>query len=167
LVAEVSFDRAGDRRYREAGERRALPRIEPVDRLDQRQRGDLPEVVETGSGPPVLAGDPVGQVEVGPDQLVASRGPGGRVDDGGQRGEVVVAANLAAAAAAVVRAATRATDRRPMIGLRRRLRLVPPRQDHGRHLRDSTYLRFRSPYMPRPVPYPSLHYANVVYGLKA
>ena len=46
VVAEMPLDRAGDAGDRERGERIPARGIEPVDRLDQREEGDLLEVLE-------------------------------------------------------------------------------------------------------------------------
>jgi hypothetical protein len=46
VVAEVALDGAGDARHRVGGERRAALGVEPVDRLHERERGDLLEILQ-------------------------------------------------------------------------------------------------------------------------
>ena len=71
LVAEVPLQLADDRPGREGGEVDAAGRVEPVDRLDQRHRRHLHEVVQRLAPVEEASGELVGQPEVGGDQLLA------------------------------------------------------------------------------------------------
>ena len=57
LVAEVALELAQDRRDGEGGERDGAARVEPIDRLDQPERGNLHEVLERLPGTGVAAGE--------------------------------------------------------------------------------------------------------------
>src|SRR5262249_35085058 len=72
-VAKVPLDLAKHRRYREADEAGAAGGVEPVDRVQQADAGDLEHVLERFAGALVAAGDAAGQRQESLDQRVACR----------------------------------------------------------------------------------------------
>ena len=86
LVAEVPLDLPHDGRSRIRRELHTAPEVEPVDRLDQPDRGDLDEVVERLAAVAEPPGEVFDQREVQLDQLVADRAALGVVL--GQHGEL-------------------------------------------------------------------------------
>src|SRR4051794_22838571 len=70
-VTEMPAQLPEHRGQRIAGERRAIVRIEAVDRLEQPEAGDLDKVVEGLATPRVVVGRVAGQRQVAPDELLA------------------------------------------------------------------------------------------------
>lgn len=77
VVAEVPLQLAGDDRYGVALERVTTPWIEPADRFDEADRGDLLEVFQVLTALSVALCDPPGHREPGADDDVLQPGPGG------------------------------------------------------------------------------------------
>jgi hypothetical protein len=71
VVAEVAFDLAQDGRHRIARERDPALGVEPIDRLDESQAGDLEEVVEGLLSPLVAGGELARERQEALDQHVA------------------------------------------------------------------------------------------------
>ena len=72
-VPEVPAQLAGHRRPGERGERHAHAGVEPLDRLEDAEPGDLDEVVHRLAAPAEPHGLAAREVKVGLDQAVADR----------------------------------------------------------------------------------------------